>query len=81
MQAGATHAESKGVSAEDVASVISATLDAPRPRTRQVVGTAAALQMRVRQLLPDRLWDSLLMGSLRKRGRVADAAPSDLPIS
>lgn len=47
VQAGAAHAESRGVSAEDVAAVISATLDAPRPRARRVVGAAAAAQMAV----------------------------------
>lgn len=49
VQAGAAHAEARGVSARDVAAIICRTLDADRPRARQVVGTAAALQMAVRR--------------------------------
>ena len=79
VQAGAAHAEAAGVSAEDVAAVVAETLNAARPRSRQVVGTAAAIQMAARRLLPDAVWDRLLMGSLAKRGRLAEAAPGDLP--
>jgi hypothetical protein len=49
VQAGAAHAESRGVSAGDVAAVVCRTLEADRPRTRQVVGTAAVMQMAVRR--------------------------------
>lgn len=49
VQAGAAHAESRGISAEAVAAIVAKTLDAPKPRTRQVVGTAAAIQMAVRR--------------------------------
>ena len=49
VQAGAAHAEARGVSAGDVAAVIWQTLEADRPRTRQVVGTAAAAQMAIRR--------------------------------
>lgn len=62
-----------------VAQAIAAALIDEAPRTRRVVGTAAAVQMAVRRLVPDAVWDGLLMRSLAKRGRIAEAADSDLP--
>jgi hypothetical protein len=68
VQAGARRAESKGVVAAEVAAVIHEALTAERPRARYLVGGEAKLQMLLRRLLPDRLWDPLLMGTLAKAG-------------
>lgn len=65
--------------AAQVAEAIAAALTDENPRARRVVGSAAALQMAVRRLLPDAVWDRLLMWTLAKRGRIAEEADADLP--
>ncbi len=56
------------MTAEEVAAVIHEALTAEQPRARYLVGGEARLQMLLRRLLPDRLWDPLLTSSLAKMG-------------
>lgn len=71
LQAAASRAERSGVEASAVAEAVATALTSPKPRARSVVGTAAAVQMALRRLLPDALWDRLLMSTLKKVGRGA----------
>lgn len=68
VKAGSRNAESKGVPDTEVAEVIHEALTAERPRSRYLIGREATVQMLLRRLLPDRAWDPLLMGGLKKLG-------------
>ncbi len=68
VRAGSRRAESKGVAAQEVAQVIYEALTVEQPRARYLIGKEARLQMLFRRLLPDRMWDPLLMNSLSKMG-------------
>lgn len=56
------------MAAAEVAEVIYEALTVEQPRARYLIGKEARLQMLFRRLLPDRLWDPLLMNSLAKMG-------------
>jgi NAD(P)-dependent dehydrogenase (short-subunit alcohol dehydrogenase family) len=77
------HADPKGISSPDVVGrVIARAATARRPRTRYAVGRGARAVVLARWLLPDRVYDRLLMtvfGLLNRIGdrRVARSAGSD----
>lgn len=64
----AQQAEDTGVLAEDVAEVVHEALTAPSPRARYGLGQSAIVQMTARRLLPDWIWDKLLLRGLDKIG-------------
>jgi hypothetical protein len=57
-------AEEAGGTPEDVATAVVEALESDEPRSRIFVGPT--LQQTARRLLPDRIWDSLLLRSIRK---------------
>jgi NAD(P)-dependent dehydrogenase (short-subunit alcohol dehydrogenase family) len=59
----------RGIEPENVAKSIERALTSSRPRTRYLVGADAAVQARLRALLPDRLFDRLVAAGLRRTGR------------
>ncbi|PNH04306.1 hypothetical protein TSOC_009539 [Tetrabaena socialis] len=62
----ARYAEESGITPEEVAATIEEALTAPQPRTRYLIGNGAWLQMTVRRLMPDWLWDSVLLRTMPK---------------
>ncbi|KAJ9526925.1 hypothetical protein QJQ45_025365 [Haematococcus lacustris] len=60
-------AEAKGDSCEEVAQLIYRAATDAKPRARYFLGQAATVQMVARRLLPDWLWDRLLLDGLAKR--------------
>ncbi|KAG2437044.1 hypothetical protein HYH02_011307 [Chlamydomonas schloesseri] len=58
--------EETGISAEEVAATIEEALTAPRPRSRYLIGNGAEVQMTARRLLPDWIWDKLLLKNLKR---------------
>lgn len=65
--AGAAAAEAKGVSVQETNETILHALTAASPHTRYIVGAKAALLMRLRRwVLPDRVFDSLVLDTLAK---------------
>ncbi|PNW81355.1 hypothetical protein CHLRE_07g352450v5 [Chlamydomonas reinhardtii] len=62
----ARRGEETGITSEEVAATIEEALTAPRPRSRYLIGNGAELQMTARRLLPDWIWDKLLLNNLRK---------------
>ncbi|KAJ9527708.1 hypothetical protein QJQ45_025984 [Haematococcus lacustris] len=60
-------AEAKGDSCEEVAQLIYKAATDAKPRARYFLGQAATVQMVARRLLPDWLWDRLLLDGLAKR--------------
>ncbi|KXZ53729.1 hypothetical protein GPECTOR_6g646 [Gonium pectorale] len=61
-------AEEGGITAEEVAATIEEALTSPNPRSRYLIGNGAEFEMTVRRLLPDWVWDRLLLGNLRSTG-------------
>ncbi|KXZ53731.1 hypothetical protein GPECTOR_6g648 [Gonium pectorale] len=59
-------AEEGGITAEEVAATIEEALTSPNPRSRYLIGNGAERDMTARRLLPDWLWDRLLLGQLQK---------------
>jgi hypothetical protein len=57
--------ESSGVPASSVAACIVDALEAPRPLTRYLVGKTAPLEHVARRLLPDWIFDRILMWKLK----------------
>ncbi len=59
-------AEDKGASCEEAAELIATALTAEKPRSRYLFGKSATVQIVARRLLPDRIWDKLVLGTLNK---------------
>lgn len=53
------------ITAEKVAATILKAAGAKRPRTRYKVGVSAHIYSGLRRILPDRIWDSMLLGQFR----------------
>ncbi|KAG2429808.1 hypothetical protein HXX76_010592 [Chlamydomonas incerta] len=62
----ARRGEETGITSEEVAATIEEALTAARPRSRYLIGNGAELQMTVRRLLPDWVWDKLLLSNLKR---------------
>jgi NAD(P)-dependent dehydrogenase (short-subunit alcohol dehydrogenase family) len=56
----------RGIDADEVAAAIETALTTARPRTRYLIGRDAKIQARIRQLIPDRLFDRLVARQLRR---------------
>jgi len=53
-----------GIPAADVAQVVADALTVDKPKARYLLPTSSAVTMHARRLLPDEVWDSVMMGSL-----------------
>ncbi|KAG2495016.1 hypothetical protein HYH03_006949 [Edaphochlamys debaryana] len=68
----AQQADENGISPEEVAETVAHALSSPSPQTRYLIGNGAWLQMTARRLLPDWVWDKLLLTKLRRTNKPAD---------
>ncbi|GIL84932.1 hypothetical protein Vretimale_9766 [Volvox reticuliferus] len=66
MLAAARSAEDNGITPEEVAAVVEEALTVEEPRARYLIGNGAERDMTVRRLLPDWLWDTIMLGGLPK---------------
>ncbi|GLC34253.1 hypothetical protein PLESTF_000823500 [Pleodorina starrii] len=68
----ARSAEENGIPPAEVAATVEEALTAASPRARYLIGNGAARDMTARRLLPDWLFDRLLLGSLTKTSAPLD---------
>ncbi|GIL53596.1 hypothetical protein Vafri_9210 [Volvox africanus] len=66
MLAAARSAEENGITPGEVAAVVEEALTVGNPRSRYLIGNGAERDMTVRRLLPDWLWDKVMLGGLPK---------------
>lgn len=58
------YSEENGIPAADVANIIHEALTAQRPRTRYILGNESSMHMLAKRVLPDWMWDKILLSYL-----------------